>query len=128
MKPARMTFDELLVAHALVSAASPGPWRHETTWNNGGMALADLDMPGSCTGAKMEMLDCDAAFIAASRALVPALLREIALLTFERDAARRPPLPTSRFDCPECDVKAIAVDEDGCCAACGAEATVQVIQ
>jgi len=30
-------------------------------------------------------------------------------------------LPPNRFDCPECG-PAIAVDEDGCCRTCGADA------
>lgn len=81
-----MTPLELAEARRLVDAASPRPWRYETTWNNAGMALADLDMPGSCTGAKIEMLDADAAFITASRTLVPQLLDLVATLTAERDA------------------------------------------
>lgn len=57
-----MTGAELLV---LVRAMTPGPWRQEPAWNNGGCPTADFHIPGHNQGASVEMLAGDAAAIVA---------------------------------------------------------------
>lgn len=85
-----MTSGELIAARVLVNAATPGPWESTTEdhmpigLHVRGRSLLMLDRDGMACVDRRE----DAAFIAASRLLVPALLNEIARLTLERDEAR----------------------------------------
>lgn len=62
---------------ALASAATEGPWRQEYAFNNAGCPTAFFYIPGHNGEARVEMLADDAAFIAAAREAVPALVAEV---------------------------------------------------
>jgi len=70
---------ELRTAWDLVNSATQGPWDTDTGPNI--VTSADYDICGSCAPV-------DAAFIAASRALVPRLLAEVEALARDLAAAR----------------------------------------
>jgi len=87
-----VTPDDLAAIAALAAAATPGPWI------SGGFGPSDTwvritqceGWPGTpvCeVGHNVANRNADAAFIAAARTAVPALLAHIATLTAERDAA-----------------------------------------
>ena len=75
-----MTEEELTAIEARAAAATVGPWRHDTDGGAigaveaGGMALAQVQQRVPRDNARR---DLDAAFIAAARADVPALVAEV---------------------------------------------------
>ena len=85
-RPPILTPEQLAEARALVDAASPPPWRLD---DGDVLAPDDVDCPRGYNPKNRVADWCgnDAAFIAASRTLVPALLDFVAALTAERDAA-----------------------------------------
>lgn len=72
-----MTDEELNEIDARANAATPGKWREEYAYNNGGMPTCDFYIPGHTKEAHVEMLATDAVFIVASRDDVPALVAEV---------------------------------------------------
>jgi hypothetical protein len=91
-----LTDDELAAAKALVDAATPGPWSAAN--GKGSACVRTEDRATSCAiylnVRTCEVDECverwhrDAAFIAASRTLVPRLLAEIARLRVQNAALR----------------------------------------
>ena len=81
-----MTEEELTAIEARAAAATVGPWRHDTDGGAigaveaGGMALAQVQQRVPRDNARR---DLDAAFIAAARADVPALVAEVRRLRTE---------------------------------------------
>ena len=75
-----MTEEELTAIEARATAATVGPWRHDTDGGAigaveaGGMALAQVQQRVPRDKARR---DLDAAFIAAARVDVPALVAEV---------------------------------------------------
>ena len=82
---APLSDEEIAKVEALEEAATPGPWETKFSGNNGGIPLAFLLLPGA-TGvfrriadgaAQVELIEEDAAFIAAARSFVPRAIKEI---------------------------------------------------
>jgi hypothetical protein len=84
----RMSADELAAAKALTDAATPGPWE---TWSNEAyrhVAPTAGEGMSIVSDALWAFTEADAAFIAAARQLVPALLAHIAAVEAENAALR----------------------------------------
>lgn len=76
-----MTSDEIKRLRELANAATPGPWTHEQTLTPSGEVHCDIvRTPGAATlafdgyGGDADFYEHDAAFIAAARTALPALL------------------------------------------------------
>ena len=81
---------DLAALRSLCAAATPGPWRQEFAYNNTGCPTAMFYIPAHNQEASVEMLVEDAAFIAAAREAVPALIAEVERLRAEgMEQARR---------------------------------------
>jgi hypothetical protein len=78
---------DIAAIRALCEATTPGPWRQEYAYNNGGCPTANFYIPGHNGGATVEMLANDAAFIVAARTALPELLARLEAAERERDDA-----------------------------------------
>lgn len=84
-----MTAEERAELRRLAEAATPGPWKVEEyeEWDDSGRRLCwYVDMPGNEDSTVL--LEMDAAFIAAARTAVPALLDEVDQLRAEATQQR----------------------------------------
>ena len=79
-----ITPEQLAQWRALADAATPGPWEATSTWSDDGDSYYVAVVDGrALLDTYVSMTDADAAFIAAAREAVPALLAEVERLTAE---------------------------------------------
>jgi hypothetical protein len=83
-----MTEQELQAIEALAAAATPGPWRAETDYRDDTTVLYTAVHEGEGWVVAEGTLVHDAAFIAAARTAVPALVAEVRRLWRVEDAAK----------------------------------------
>lgn len=88
----RIKLSELVAARKCMTRCE---YKAEDSWNNGGLPLADFSIPGSCTGATVEMLADDAHGIVATHAAADVLI-EIAQAALALRDARNPDDPELR--------------------------------
>jgi hypothetical protein len=116
-----MTTDESKALRALCEAATPGPWA-EAVWygtNEGGWAAIgphhagaddECDDDASDNHARAEH---DAAFIAAARTALPALLDELARTRAQIDEARERLAQATEFNSGDGRIIMVSADGDG---------------
>ncbi len=74
--------EQLARWRGLADAATPGPWEATSTWSDDGDSYYVAVVDGrALLDTYVSMTDADAAFIAAAREAVPALLAEVERLS-----------------------------------------------
>lgn len=75
-------------------------------------------------GGWYDQLKATGAIRSTIEAATQVLRQQLEQVTQDRDALRatQPAIKPNRFDCPACKSYGVAVDEDGCCRSCGADA------